>query len=57
VHSEVEAASVKLVAGDQFLRNPADPRDKSVFKPAQPNHEFVWKFRKPLPGTSRGSGY
>jgi predicted methyltransferase len=44
---EVEAAGFKLVAEGQFLRNPADPRDKSVFKPAQPNDEFVLKFQKP----------
>jgi predicted methyltransferase len=44
---EVEAAGFKLVAEGNFLRNPADPRDKSVFKPAQPNDEFVLKFQKP----------
>lgn len=44
---EVEAAGFKLVAEGGFLRNPADPRDKSVFKPAQPNDEFVLKFQKP----------
>ncbi len=44
---EVEAAGFKLMAEGQFLRNPADPRDKSVFKPAQPNDEFVLKFQKP----------
>ena len=44
---EVEAAGFKLVAEGGFLRNPADPRDKSVFKPAQPNDEFVLRFQKP----------
>lgn len=44
---EVEAAGFKLVAEGQFLRNPADPRDKGVAKPAQPNDEFVLKFQKP----------
>ncbi len=44
---EVEAAGFKLVAQANFLRNPNDPRDKSVFKPAQPNDEFVLKFQKP----------
>ncbi len=44
---EVEAAGFKLMAEGQFLRNAADPRDKSVFKPAQPNDEFVLKFQKP----------
>lgn len=47
LRKEVEAAGFKLVAEGQFLRNPADPRDKSVFKPAQPNDEFVLKFQKP----------
>lgn len=44
---EVEAAGFKFVSEGRFLRNPADPRDKSVFKPAQPNDEFVLKFQKP----------
>jgi len=44
---EVEAAGFRLVAEGRFLRNPNDPRDKSVFKPAQPNDEFVLKFQKP----------
>lgn len=44
---EVEAAGFRLAASADFLRNPADPRDKSVFRPAQPNDEFVLKFVKP----------
>jgi predicted methyltransferase len=44
---EVEAAGFRLVAEGNFLRNPADPRDKPVAKPAQPNDEFVLKFQKP----------
>ena len=44
---EVEAAGFRLVDHADFLRNPSDPRDKSVFKPAQPNDEFVLKFVKP----------
>ena len=44
---EVEAAGFRFVAEGGFLRNPADPRDASVFKPAQPNDEFVLKFVKP----------
>ncbi len=44
---EVEAAGFKLVAEGGFLRNPADPRDAAVFKPNQPNDEFVLKFVKP----------
>jgi predicted methyltransferase len=44
---EVEAAGFRLVAEGDFLRNPADPRDAAVFKPNQPNDEFVLKFVKP----------
>ncbi|MEK6591616.1 MAG: methyltransferase domain-containing protein [Pseudomonadota bacterium] len=44
---EVEAAGFKLAAEADFLRNPADPRDASVFKPRVPNDEFVLKFVKP----------
>jgi predicted methyltransferase len=44
---EVEAAGFRLVESADFLRNPGDPRDKPVFKPAQPNDEFVLKFVKP----------
>lgn len=47
LRAEVEAAGFKLVDEGRFLRNPGDPRDKSVFKPAQPNDEFVLKFVKP----------
>ncbi len=47
VRKEVEAAGFKLVEEAQFLRNPNDARDKAVFKPAQPNDEFVLKFVKP----------
>ena len=44
---EVEAAGFRLVAEGGFLRNPNDPRDAPVFKPNQPNDEFVLKFVKP----------
>jgi predicted methyltransferase len=47
VRKEVETAGFKLVEEGGFLRNPHDPRDKIVFKPAQPNDEFVLKFVKP----------
>ena len=47
VRKEAEAAGFKLVAEGKFLRNPEDPRDKAVFKPTQPNDEFVLKFVKP----------
>lgn len=44
---EIEAAGFRLAAEADFLRNPADPRDKVVFRPDQPNDEFVLKFVKP----------
>ena len=47
VRREVEAAGFRFVAEGGFLRNPNDPRDASVFKPKQPNDEFVLKFVKP----------
>lgn len=47
VRREVEAAGFRLAAEGDFLRNPADPRDAAVFKPNQPNDEFVLKFVKP----------
>jgi predicted methyltransferase len=47
VRGEVEAAGFRLAAEGGFLRNPADPRDAAVFKPSQPNDEFVLKFVKP----------
>ncbi len=47
VRREVEAAGFRFVAEGGFLRNPDDPRDASVFKPKQPNDEFVLKFVKP----------
>jgi predicted methyltransferase len=47
VRKEVEAAGFRLVGEASFLRNPNDPRDRIVFKPAQPNDEFVLEFVKP----------
>ena len=47
VRREVEAAGFRWVAEGGFLRNPADPRTAPVFKPIQPNDEFVLKFVKP----------
>jgi predicted methyltransferase len=44
---EVEAAGFRLEGSADFLRNPADPRDRVVFKPLQPNDEFVLRFIKP----------
>jgi predicted methyltransferase len=49
VKKEVEAAGFKLVAEANFLRNPADPRDKLVFDPSirHKTDQFVLKFQKP----------
>jgi predicted methyltransferase len=47
VKREVEAAGFRLAGEGGFLRNPDDPRDAPVFKPKQPNDEFVLKFVKP----------
>jgi predicted methyltransferase len=47
VREEVEAAGFRLVASGDFLRNPADPRDVTVFKNPVRNDEFVLKFVKP----------
>jgi predicted methyltransferase len=44
---EVEAAGFKLAAEGQYLRNPADPRDRNTPDPPQPKDEFVLKFVKP----------
>lgn len=47
LRKEVEAAGFRLQAHGDFLRNPADPRDKETPEPAQPKDEFVLKFVKP----------
>jgi predicted methyltransferase len=47
VRKEVMAAGFKLLDSGDFLRNPADPRDVTVFKNTVPNDEFVLKFVKP----------
>lgn len=46
---EIEAAGFKLVAEANFLRNPADPRDKLVFDPSirHKTDQFVLRFQKP----------
>jgi predicted methyltransferase len=44
---EVLAAGFKLAAEADFLRNPADPRDRNTPEPPQPKDEFVLKFVKP----------
>ncbi len=47
VRREVEAAGFRLAAAGEFLRNPADPRDRETPDPPQPKDEFVLKFVKP----------
>jgi len=47
LRKEVEAAGFRLHSHGDFLRNPADPRDKNTPEPAQPKDEFVLKFVKP----------
>jgi predicted methyltransferase len=47
LRKEVEAAGFRLSAQGDFLRNPADPRDRNTPSPAQPKDEFVLKFVKP----------
>ena len=47
VRREVEAAGFRLAAAGDFLRNPADPRDRETPDPPQPKDEFVLKFVKP----------
>jgi predicted methyltransferase len=47
VRREVEAAGFRLAAQGQFLRNPADPRDRNTPQPPMPKDEFVLKFVKP----------
>jgi predicted methyltransferase len=47
VKREVEAAGFRLAAEGDFLRNPADPRDRNTPVPAMPKDEFVLKFVKP----------
>lgn len=46
LRGEVEAAGFKLAAEADFLRNPADPRDRNAPDPPQPKDEFVLKFVK-----------
>jgi predicted methyltransferase len=47
VKQEVEAAGFRLAAQGNFLRNPADPRDRNTPEPPMPKDEFVLKFVKP----------
>ena len=47
VRREVEAAGFRFAATGDFLRNPADPRDREEPDPPQPKDEFVLRFVKP----------
>jgi predicted methyltransferase len=47
VRREIEAAGFRLTDEGQFLRNPADPRDRNTPDPPMPKDEFVLKFVKP----------
>jgi predicted methyltransferase len=47
VKQEVEAAGFRLAAVGNFMRNPADPRDRNTPNPPMPKDEFVLKFVKP----------
>ena len=47
VRREVEAAGFRLAAEGDFLRNPADLRDRQTPEGGQPKDEFVLKFVKP----------
>lgn len=47
VRQDVEAAGFRLIAEGNFLRNPADKRDVTVFKSPVPVDEFVLKFERP----------
>jgi len=47
VRREIEAAGFRLADEGQFLRNPADPRERNTPDPPMPKDEFVLKFVKP----------
>ena len=47
LRTEVESAGFRLAAEGNFMRNPADPRDRNTPDPPQPKDEFVLKFVKP----------
>jgi predicted methyltransferase len=47
VKQEVQAAGFRVAAEGNFLRNPADPRDRNTPEPPMPKDEFVLKFVKP----------
>jgi predicted methyltransferase len=47
LRAEVERAGFRWLASGDFLRNPADPRDRNTPSPPQPKDEFVLKFVRP----------
>ena len=47
VRRQLESVGFRLIDEGNFLRNPADKRDITVFKNPVPNDEFVPKFQKP----------
>lgn len=47
VAAEVQAAGFRLAAQGNFMRNPADRRDRNTPEPPMPKDEFVLKFVKP----------
>ena len=47
VRREVESAGFRLLGQGNFMRNPADPRDRNTPEPPMPKDEFVLKFVKP----------
>ena len=47
LRAEVEAAGFRLIDEGNFMRNPADPRDKETPNPPMPKDEFYLKFVKP----------
>lgn len=44
---EIEASGLKLIARGDFIRNPADPRDKNTPNPPMAKDGFVVRFVKP----------
>ena len=47
LRAEVERAGFQLQGEGDFLRNPADPRDRNTPNPPMPKDEFVLRFVKP----------
>ena len=47
VRQELEAAGFRLAGSADFLRNPADPRERIVPEGGQPKDEFVLRFVRP----------